>query len=439
MKITDRTITFGIDGGYRDYAMYVLESRAIPSVIDGLKPVTRKLLYAMLTEYSGRVKVADLGGISKHNFHHGEKSAVDAAIGMAQSWNNTAPLFEQHGNFGSRLVPASAGPRYIHVSLSKTFKKFFSDTEVAPLAFKSDNPEPAFYLPTIPWVLVNGIGGIAVGFKAEILPRALADVINATKAYLKAPEAFLAANALIPPTFPSFTGKTTAKGLSQWVTQGIVKFVGKNTYSITELPVGYDRETYVTLLNELIDKELIKDYEDECSKLGFGFRVKVTVAQKAVIDNDPIKYFKLEKTHTEILTTMGINGKLKIFQSVAELVGYFCDYRLTKFGDKIEYDKAEVRHSIAVMIDKRRFIQDVVDDKLVFKNTTKADMLAYIETHITPHEYGQGFIRIPLYECTQDQISKLDADIIDLKASLVGMGTLTPEKLYATRLNALKV
>ena len=440
MKITEKTITESIDGGYKDFAMYVLESRAIPSVIDGLKPVTRKLLYAMITDYaSKRVKVADLGGISKFNFHHGETSAIDAAIGMAQKWNNTAPLFEQHGNFGSRLVPAAAGPRYIHASLSDNFKKFFADTEVAPSAFDPENPEPAFYLPIIPWVLINGIGGIAVGFKTEILPRALADVVNATKAYLKAPDRFLEANELILPTFPMFKGKTTVKGVNQWVTQGIVKFVGKNVYEISELPVGYDRESYVILLNELIDKDLIKDYDDECSKLGFGFRVKVTGAQKEVIDKDPIKFFKLEKTHTEILTTMGTDGKLKIFHSVAELIGYFCDYRLTKFGDKIEHDRAKLRHEMLVMTDKQKFIQLVLDGKVDFKTTTKSGLLEFIEVNVTPKEHGKRFINIPLYEITKDAWEELFKLIESSKAKLVELESLTPEKLFASRLAALKI
>lgn len=440
MIIENKTLTEVIDNGYRDFAIYTLEARAIPSVVDGLKPVTRKLLYAMINEHGGkRVKVADLGGISKHNYHHGEKAAIDAALGMAAKWCNTAPLFEGHGNFGSRMVQEASGPRYIHASLSENFKKIFHDTEVAPAAFDTENPEPAYYLPIIPWVLVNGVGGMAVGFKVEVLPRALVDVINATKAYLKNPKRFLEANEVIKPTFPNFSGEIIQKGDNQWVTRGLIKFIGKNTFEISELPVGYDRETYVTLLNEMIEKDLIKDYDDECSKTGFGFKVKVSILQKLVIDKNPIKYFKLEKTHTELLTTMGVDGKLKIFTSVAELVGYFCDFRTLKFGHKIDYDKKKIYDEILLLSDKQKFIFEVINGSIDFKTTTKADLLQFIVDNITGAEHGKAFVRIPLYEITNDAWLELGQSIKDLQNKLAVLDSVTPEKLYQTRLTALKV
>ena len=441
MKIIDRTVSDVINTEYREYAMYVLESRAIPSVIDGLKMVHRKLLYSMLNEYSGKkVKLADLSGISNLGYHHGENSAAQAAVTLTADWNNNCPLFYGHeGNYGSRMVMEAAAPRYIFASISPEFKKIFIDAEVAPQSDDDEHPEPIFYLPIIPWVLVNGIDGISVGFKTSILPRSIKDITDAVKAYLKAPERFLKDNALLPPTFPSFNGKTLPKGSSQWITQGIIKFIGKNTYEISELPVGYDRETYVTLLNDLCDKDLIKDYEDGCSKSGFNFKIKVTGAQKEAIDKDPIKYFKLEKTHTEILTTMGIDGKLKIFQSVSELIGYFCDYRLKKFGDKIEYDRAKLVKEISVLTDKQKFIQLVIDGKVDFRKTTKIELLKFIEDYVTKSEHGKSFIRIPLYEITKDTYAELEQTIAKLNTDLKILEVMTSEKLFNTRINALKV
>lgn len=441
MSIVEKSITESIDTGYKDYAMYVLENRAIPSVVDGLKAVQRKLLYAMLNVHSGKkTKVSDLGGISALNYNHGETAAMAAAIGMAQEWNNNAPIFEQHGNFGSRLVQESAAPRYIYCSISQNYKKFFCDVEVAPKAFDPDNPEPAYYLPIVPWVLVNGIGGMAVGFKSEVLPRAIKDVLGATRAYIKNPKKFLEANAPIPPTFPHFKGNVIQHGVNQWKTQGVINFVGKLRYEITELPIGYDRESYVVLLNSLCDSDLIKDYDDNCSKAGFGFSIKVSAAQQAEIDKDPIKYFKLEKTHTEILTTMGVDGKLKIFQSVAELIGYFCDFRLKKFGDKIAYDIEQLTDEIFYLTHKKKFINAVIDGKISFKQTTKAELETYIFDNITPAVYGKSFARIPLYECTSDQVLKLDAEIIDKKSDRVVLQEqTTPEKVFSDKLASVKV
>lgn len=434
-----KTVSEIIDTEYLEYSMYTLEQRAIPSVVDGLKPVQRKILYAMLNEHSGKkVKLNDLGSISKLNYHHGEVSAIAAAVGMSQDWSNNAPLFDGHGSFGSRMIQEAAAPRYIFASLSEHYKKFFCDTEVAPKSFDEENKEPAYYLPIIPWVLVNEISGISVGFKCTILPRSIKDVMDATKAYLKNPKRFLEANESIKPTYPHFRGEVIQHSENQWKTQGIINYIGKNYFEISELPVGLDRETYVTFLNELCDKDLIKDYEDNCSGAGFGFNIKVTIAQKEAIEKDPYKYFKLEKIHTEILTTLGHDGKLKIFQSVAELVAYFCDFRLTMFQSKIEYDCAKLNQEITYNVDKQKFISDVINDKITLRNTSKIEMLDYINKWITKAEHGKSFVKIPLYECTNDEFESLNNKIITLQKSLSDLDSLTPEKLFQTRLAAIK-
>jgi DNA gyrase/topoisomerase IV subunit A len=439
MKTINRSVSDVIDTEYREYAMYVLESRAIPSVIDGMKMVHRKLVYSMLNEYAGKkVKLADLSGISKLGYHHGETSAASAAVTITADWNNNCPIFTGHGNFGSRLVTDAAAPRYIFATISPDFKKFFVDTEIVPKSLDEESPEPQYYLPIIPWVLVNGLEGIAVGFKCSILPRSIKDITDATRAYLKNQTKFIEANEPIKPTFPHFRGEVIQHSVNQWKTRGIISYIGKNFFEISELPIGYDRETYVTFLNDLCDKDLIKDYEDSCSKNGFGFKIKVSLAQKEAIEKDPFKYFKLEKIHTEILTTLGSDGKLKIFQSVAELIAYFCDFRLTMFRIKIEYDKAEVKKDIERLFYKRKFVNSVVNNDIDLKKTSKQQLLDFIENKISPEEWAKSLIRIPLYEITIDEIAKISSSIIDKKTQLTDLELLTPEKLFNSRLASIR-
>lgn len=431
MNVIQNTLTEIVNTELREFSMYTIENRAIPSAIDGLKPTARKLLYAMLTEHNGKkVKISDLGGISKFNYHHGESSAISAAVGMAQDWSNNAPLFTGHGNFGSRLVQEAAAPRYIFGSLSENYKKFFVDTEVAPMAFDPENPEPAFYLPIIPWVLVNGISGIAVGFKTDILPHSIEDLVTATKAYLKNPKKFLKDNASIDPTFPHFKGTVTQLAQNQWKTTGIIEYTGKNIFKISELPVGNDREGYVEFLNSLIDKDLIRDYDDTCSKEGFGFEVKVSLQQKLDIEKDPLKYFKLERTHTESLTTLGYDGKLKIFNSVAELIAYFVDYRLSKFADKIAYDTDKIETELNELTHRIKFIELVIGNKVDFKKSTKQQLLDFIAAKVSKDDFAKRFINIPLYECTNDEVENLKQKIADKKAVLAKLEKMTPEGLY---------
>lgn len=439
MKIEQRTLTDIIDREFREFSMYTIENRAIPSCIDGFKPTQRKLVYAMLNEHKGnKVKVAELGGgLAKYNYHHGEGSAQGAAVGLGQDWNNNAPVFTGHGNFGSRLVPEAAAPRYIFASISENFKKYFVDTEVSPKAFDPENPEPAFYLPIIPWVLVNGVSGIAVGFKTEILPRSVESLVEATRECLKSPVKFLKANKAITPSFPAFKGNVKHVDGNQWKSSGLVEYLGKYTYKISELPIGFDREAYVEFLNILLDKDMIRDYDDVCSKDGFGFEVKVSVQQKATIDKDPLKYFKLERTHTEILTTLGYDGKLKIFNSVAELIHYFVTYRTQKFGDKIAYDIAENERDVNELSLKVKFINLVINNKIDFRKSTKQQLLDFIAKNVSLEDFAKRFINIPLYECTQDEVNKLETKIIEKNKVLEVLRKTTPEDLYKARLNSL--
>lgn len=439
MTTITKTITEIIDSDLLDYSMYVLQNRAIPSVIDGFKNGARKLVYTVLNDYPTRkVKVAELAGsIAKYGYHHGEASAEGAVITLTADWNNNCPVFTGHGNFGSRLVQEAAGARYIFCTLSPEFKKYFIDSEVTSKSPDPENPEPAYYLPTIPWVLVNGTQGIAVGFACNILPRSVKDVSTAVKKYLKDPKKYLKAQESIPPTFPHFRGTVVQdeENLTTWYTQGIVEYVGKFTYRISELPIGYDREKYVEFLNDLLDQDKIRDYEDNCSEAGFCFDVKVTAMAREKIDADPIKFFKLKKSHTENITTLDIHGKLKLFSSVADLLAYFCDHRLEKFSEKIEYEKNDLLSQIEQMTDKAKFIKMVVDRKIDFRQLNKAQLLELIEEKITKKDHGKQFINIPLYSCTTDAISVLEETIFKNKSQLVELSKTTSNERYLSKLN----
>ena len=434
MSTTTKTITEIVNSDLLDYSMYVLQNRAIPSAIDGFKSGGRKLVYTMCNDYPTRkVKVAELAGsIAKYGFHHGESSAEGAVVTLTGDWNNNCPVFTGHGNFGSRLIQESAAARYIYVSLSPNFKKYFIDHEITIKSCDSDSPEPQHYLPIIPWVLVPGISGIAVGFACNILPRSVPDIIVAVKSYLKNPDKFMKTNALIAPTFPHFTGTISSESVDglAWKTHGIIEYIGKYTYKITELPIGYDREAYVTLLNDMIDSDKIKDYEDNCSEAGFGFTIKTNAALKEKIDQDPLKYFKLTKSHTENLTTLGIDGKLKIFGSVNELIKYFCDYRLTKFSDKIEFQKQNLTQDITVMQHKVKWIDLVARGKVNFKKLDKTGLLQSVVELVTAEEHGKRFINIPLYECTQESITALEIKIRQAMDELDLLKKTTPMTRY---------
>jgi len=439
MKVTNTTLKQVIDKDFKAYAMYTLQQRALPSAIDGMKIVNRKLIFGMIQDHkTGRVKVAEISGkMSSYDYAHGEVSAADAAINMAAPHQNNLSLLEPHGNFGSRLVQDAASPRYIHTSLSEGFKKHFIDFEVLPANIYTDQPEPTHYLPILPIVLVNGSDGIAVGFKTVILPRTVKTVQNAVATYLANPGKFMLDNTPLMPSFPQFRGAVTHVEDNKFATTGIVEYSGRYTYTISELPVGYDRAKYIEVLEELEEKELIKSYSDECSKAGFKFTVKVNGTACDTINKNPIKYFKLEKYFTELINCIDVKGKLIQFANARELIRYFAEYRLIKFGQKIEHDKQVLTERSSEYEWKKKFIQHVINNDIDFRKTSKQDLLNFIHSNVTVTEYAKRLLSVPLYECTTDAIAELDDKIKQLQKEYDVLDNTEPVEMFKRHLKSV--
>jgi DNA gyrase/topoisomerase IV subunit A len=437
--IVERTLKDIIDKDFKSYAMYVLQSRALPSAIDGQKIVGRKLIYSMLRNHkTGKAKIAEVSGsLSAVNYAHGEASAASACINMAAPYKNLLPIFEHHGSFGSRLVQESASPRYIYASLSETFKKYFADSEVLPQNMSIDDPEPAHYLPIIPWALVNGSEGIAVGYKHNVLPRSIKDITKAVKACMKDSEKFLSESKPIIPTFADFKGTVEHVEDNKYTTTGIVKYIGKYTFEVSELPIGYDRAAYVQLLADMEEKGLIKGFSDECSKAGFCFHVKVSVTTKDQIEKDPIKFFKLQKSHTELWNLIGINGKLIQFKGPHELVKYFIDYRIEMCGKKIKWEIKDATDKVKRLNWRKNFIQAIIDKEVVPSGMKKVALEAWITRHIDDSDDARKLAGIPLYACTIDEVEKLKEEImVNFKEIDVLMKT-EPHDRYESMLQSL--
>ena len=286
-------VTELIDGQYKDYSKYVLYSRAIPHMIDGLKPSQRKILYtALKTANSNRIKTASLSGntISQANYHHGDASLNDAITKMVQPYANNVPLLDGEGSFGSRLVPEAAAPRYTYVKMSKNFDAYFSDTVVADKSLDPEDPEPAFYLPIIPWVLVNGIKGIAVGFATEIQPRDPKEIAELCVKHLNGKD--ILQDPLLP-SYPDFFGEIYEENDNMYC-EGAFIVQSQTKLIITEVPIGFNRESYVQVLDKLEDDGKIVSYVDRCDKSGFKFELTLKRGKK-LTNNQIVSMFKLKK------------------------------------------------------------------------------------------------------------------------------------------------
>lgn len=434
---SNKTVAQTIDSDYRHYAMYVLENRAIPCYIDGMKPVHRKLFYAMLNEHRGKkTKVSDLGGISKLNYHHGESSAMGAAVTLTAEWNNNVPLFQGHGNFGSRLIQEAAAPRYIFASMNPEINKYFSDFEVCDKNSDEDSPEPQTYLPNIPWVLVNGVEGIAVGFACRYLPHSPVDIAKACQLAVKGK---LKDDYVIPVTFPGFRGEVIQETPTKVVTRGIVTRVKRNTWQITEAPWGYDRDQMFNQLDKMMADNKIVDFDDDCNDTGFNFLVKLDSACDAKCQKDPIAYFKLEKAFTENYTALDETGKLRLFESKPEIIRAFVEYRVKKIGDKIQYDIKDVSSKLTWAMLKLNLISDVLERKIDLLTMKRADLIAYtIDEYAASEENAAKLTQIPIVDMTTDKLADLRLEIAKLGAALEDLRQLVPTDVYIARLSAIK-
>ena len=396
-------VTELIDGQYKDYSKYVLYSRAIPHMIDGLKPSQRKILYtALKTANTSRIKTASLSGntISQANYHHGDASLNDAITKMVQLHSNNIPLLEGEGSFGSRLVPDAAAPRYTYVKMSQNFEKYFADTMVADKSIDPEDPEPAFYLPIIPWVLVNGVKGIAVGFATDIQPRNPKEIAKLCQAYLKGKN--IDKETLLP-YYPEFEGKIYEE-LDSVYCEGNFTLTGQTKLEITEVPVGFTRESYVQVLNKLEETGKIVSYTDKCDKTGFKFDVTLKRGKK-MKDYQIVRLFKLKKKINENITVIDHEGKLKVYDSPIDIIKEFCDYRLGKYEERYEYLIEEGISALDIIKAKVKFIELIIQGTLDFKNKNRKTIKKELTTTFKP-DIIEILIKMPIYSLCQDEMSK---------------------------------
>jgi len=399
-------VTQLIDNQYKDYSKYVLYSRAIPHLIDGLKPSQRKILYtALKTAKNGRIKTASLSGntISTANYHHGDASLNEAITKMVQSHSNNISLLQGEGSFGSRLVPDAAAPRYTYVKMSDNFDKFFADTMVADRAIDPEDPEPAFYLPIIPWVLVNGVKGIAVGFATDIQPRNPQEIADLCQLYLDGYDIDLEEPPL--PYYPEFSGKVFRDTDGNTYCEGTYILTGQTKLEITEVPVGFNRESYVTILDKLEEEGKIVGYTDKCDKSGFNFDVTLKRGKK-LKDHQIVSMFKLRKKINENITVIDHNGSLKVYDSPIGIIKDFCDYRITKYAERFKYLIADGKDRLSIIQAKVKFIEMILDGTLDFKNKNRETIKKELTNHFEP-VIIDILIKMPIYSLCQDVMSDL--------------------------------
>ena len=415
---------------WREFSIYNINERAIPSMIDGLKPSQRFILYSAIKNAKDKfTKIVEIAGpVSSYGYHHGEGAAQDSATYMGAAWRNNTPLLIGDGNFGTRIIKEASAARYIYAKLSNHYHDIFADNDLCPANEDEDIKTPKYYLPLIPYVLLNGISGVATGFACNILPYDAKEVTKLCMNYLSGKNID---NASLTPKYPQFKGTIEKTCDNSYNLVGTYTLV-KNKLTITEIPYQYDREEYIQVLDSLEEKGIVTKYDEDCVD---GFKFNVTLAK--TFKGDIISTFKLSKSVTENLNVITADGNLREYKSPIQLIKDFVDFRLGYVDVRIEKEKSSIREDMDLIKSKIKFIEYVLDNKIDFKEKSKTQLkdvllgLKFKESHI------DVLLNMNFYHLTTDEIDKLSDKYLSLNDRLEYLKNTTKEVEYGIDLMTL--
>ncbi|MDD6102172.1 MAG: DNA topoisomerase 4 subunit A [Clostridiales bacterium] len=378
---------------YRDYALSVIIARALPDVRDGLKPVQRRVLYAMtelgLEPGKPHRKCARIVGDTMGKYHpHGDSSIYDALVHMSEDYSLAIPLIDGHGNFGSIDGDSAAAMRYTEARLSEGAMTLLDHLEKGLVEFDPNfdesEKEPRVLPAMLPNLLINGTTGIAVGMATNIPPHNPGEVINGVIAYMDNPDITLDELMIhIPgPDFPTGGIITNADELRNLYETGEGKIrvrarteiengdSGRKNIIITEIPytvAGNKTRLVENLVNLMKDRvfEEIYDVRDESSKEGIRVVVEVKKDRDAAnLLNGLFKKSALEDTYGACF--LAVKDKQPMQFGLKSLIAEFVQFQEELYTKEFEYliDKAEKRLEIVQGLIKAVDVIDAIIEVL---------------------------------------------------------------------------
>ena len=442
---TKRTVTSFFDKEYLEYAKYVVENRAIPSCIDGLKPTQRKVVYIAnkiwKTGNEKPMKLFQLAGrvAAEAFYHHGNTSLESSMVGMAQKFKNSLPLLEGVGQFGSLRSPAAGAPRYISAKLHPNFRLLYQDFDLLENKIEEgEKIEPAFFLPIVPTVILNGTSGIAVGFATNILNRNPKDVVDACIATLNNKRM-----KVLAPWIQEFKGTFTRdlENPKTWKIKGEYKIINTTTVKITAIPPNYTYERYEEILNLLMEKGVITSYDDNSSEtIEYILKFKRSILNDLVSKGKLNNALRLNTQETENLTTIDENGELKIFNKAEDIVQHFVIVRLAWYQTRKDYLIDKTEKQLALVTNKARFINDIIKGKLKVNNVPKETIVTYLKTnkYDTVNGSYDYLLSMAIHSLTKERYEKLLLEKANCIIELKTLKGTDPKEMYLTDLKKLK-
>jgi DNA gyrase subunit A len=450
--IKEVSISQEMKSSFLDYAMSVIVSRALPDVRDGLKPVHRRILYAMhdlgITADKPYKKSARIVGEVIGKYHpHGDSAVYDTMVRMAQDFNYRYMLVDGHGNFGSVDGDAAAAMRYTEARMSKISMELLRDINKDTIDFQDNydgqEKEPIVLPSRFPNLLVNGSAGIAVGMATNIPPHQLGEVIDAVLALSKDPDITVAElMEIIPgPDFPTAGQIIGRSGIRKAYETGRgsitirakveieEKSNGKQTIIVRELPYQVNKAKLIEKIAELVrDKKIdgITDLRDESDRN--GMRIVIEVRKDA---NANVLLNNLYK-QTALQTSFGINmlalvdGQPKVL-NLKQCLQHYLDHQKVVIRRRTAYElrKAEAR---AHILEGLRIALDHLDEVInLIRNsqTTEIARDGLMERFSLSEKQAQAILDMRLQRLTGLEREKIEEEyqnlvklIAELKAIL---------------------
>ena len=362
------------EDAYLNYSMYVILDRALPSLLDGLKPVQRRIIYAMSElglKYNSKYKksartVGDVLG----KFHpHGDSACYEAMVMMAQSFNYNAPLIDGQGNWGTQDDPKSfAAMRYTESKLTKYSDLLLQDLKNGTVEwidnFDGSLKEPKFLSSLIPNILVNGSSGIAVGMSTDIPPHNLGEVILAVQHLIKKPKCNVdeLMDFVPAPDYP--TGGTLLKNESDIETiynEGTGNIKLRAEYSsknkqilIYTLPYQASTTKIIDQIqSQMIDKKIgfissIEDQSDENNPVKILIKIKGTTHSSDDVMNHLYFTTDLERSYRVNLNMITADGKPCVM-NLKDILSQWLDFRIETVKRKLNYENTQILERLHIL------------------------------------------------------------------------------------------
>ena len=424
---------------YLDYAMSVIVSRAIPSIEDGVKPVQRRILYAMqqmgLKPNTQTKKSARVVGEVMGKYHpHGDSSIYEAMVRMAQDFSLRYPLVFGQGNFGSLDGDSAAAMRYTEAKLKNISSELLQDIDKETVEFKPNydgsTKEPTLLPGKLPTLMLNGATGIAVGMATNIPPHNLTEVCNAIIAYVKNPDiSFEELGGIVTgPDFPTGgsvqgdmlelykTGRGKMIMRGKVITETIHK---KEAIIITEIPYMLNKSLLVTQIAKLVQEKKIKDISDlrdESSKgkIRIVIELKKGVNSKFVI-NSLYKYTRLQDSFNVNFLAL-VEGRPRVLNLRDVLREYVRHRKIiitnrTKFNLKKAKDRQEIVEGLLIAL---KSIDAVINLIKKSKNATEA-LTSLMGKFSLTKKQAQAVLETKLQQLTSLEVDKLKKEADELK------------------------